>query len=1309
MIRKFWVAAVLAIVLLNSAVVLSAAGFVNGAAWPFLAGAVLAILGILLAVYVGLELARHLRERFNSLSTRAKNLEMRERELHARSTSLLSLGKSATNRIDALEERLDQALTSVAKSSERVEASMRQELEKTSAVTTALASRLTDVEQNSQRSVRDLKVLRKRVPANYLADIESKARTNERELRATRLLAFEAAVQLGREPKSLITPDQALELFSDYLEQEKYLELRPLIENFNVLDHSSLTILRRLFQAYRRMGYWSLAATVAERLQRASGKPGDELTKRKLEREIEVFDNPLVVSPEMGGQQAYDPAGPVMFMVGKTLPATQTGYTLRTHYTATALVEKGVRTIVVGQAGLDGCGDSDVVGYVFDGIEHFLLPGKPRNHCMLDEWLALNMRELAALVQRVRPSILHAQSDFFNEIIVNRVGQYFGIPTVYESRGFWEESWLSRTVNANGWARDQSRIFSTYGVPEAYTLRKGAEETARLQPDHVFTLAEVMKDHIIESGEGELHDETVTIVPNAVDASKFPVQQRDPELGRELGIPDDAITIGYISSIVEYEGIDTLIRAFRRVQNLYKGEQPLWLLLVGDGDDAPRLRKFVEEKNIANVVFTGRVPHEDILRYYGLIDVFVVPRKPTEVAHLVTPLKPFEAFATGRCLVLSDVRALQEIASQSNSTETFRAGDDADLSRVLLRLINDPERRRELAESGARWVRNHRSWRRNVNEYYRVYRKLGYMGERNLAVEAGIELEHRGANAGEIVELLAASEMPPVKGWFSIQESRQTASQILAEGWRFASFEPVRVQDIEDWSWYGNQHRSWGFHLQAWEFMDPLIAAYDETKDVAWLREAVSLAEFWIRNHVDRKGDENDDGGMAWYDMSQSLRAPRLLALALRSARVPEFAERTQTLAAALIWHMEELHKDRAFNPNNNHGFYTAVSQVHLAKYIPEFPDAATTGAEGAARLEIMAKAQFAVDGTHLEHSPDYHRMLLNSFESAVRDGLIEDEDVRARVERAAHVFGWMIQPDGTLVQFGDSPETRVVKSGLTSIDPETQFLLTDGDHGTAPNSSMKVLHDGGYAFVRSPQPLGAGELQKSGYLAFSAAFHSRAHKHADDLNVVWYDRGVQILTDAGRFGYGNLLPTDSPLRKEGFYYADPQRQFVEGTLAHNTLMMDGKNQNRRDRPPYGSGIGDCTEKEGVFDLSGRVHHADYIHRRRVVYRPGDQLLIKDSVFSQAPEAREGVLWFNLNGDFELESTEEDVVFVLPNGETKLRVRNDGRLIEPVRGQAEPLRGWRSRKDRTMVPTWSLGFVLPIEVRAAVDTSFSFE
>src|SRR5690606_1652097 len=109
----------------------------------------------------------------------------------------------------------------------------------------------------------------------------------------------------------------------------------------------------------------------------------------------------------------------------------------------------------------------------------------------------------------------------------------------------------------------------------------------------------------------------------------------------------------------------------------------------------------------------------------------------------------------------SDVRALREIAEESEAAAIFRAGEVADLERVLRDLLADPERRQHLARQGARWVRSRRSWIRNANRYYSAYRKLGQVGPQNLRAEAEIRLEESGVYAADFVDDLRGRPLPP--------------------------------------------------------------------------------------------------------------------------------------------------------------------------------------------------------------------------------------------------------------------------------------------------------------------------------------------------------------------------------------------------------------------------------------------------------------------------------------------------------------------------------------------------------------------
>src|SRR5699024_7624167 len=318
---------------------------------------------------------------------------------------------------------------------------------------------------------RDVRTLRERVPSGFLEPVEARVAELSSTSTATLRMAFETGVQLERDPRSLLTPKQAKKLFDEYLRAEQYLQLKPLIESFDLLSTLNLATLRSLYRFYRAAGYWNLALRAVTTLHEKSGRENDALAAAKLRSEITVFSEPALVTADLPDGDAYDPTGPILHMVGRVLPETQTGYTLRTQYTAQAQARKGLPVAIVGQPGIVPGERASVEHYEFRGIDYYLLPGPARNEVLLDEWLRINIEELDALVREIRPSVLHAHSDFFNVLIIESVGKRYGIPTVYESRGFWEYSWLSRNITANKWA-DSESLFSMYGLPSAYTYRK---------------------------------------------------------------------------------------------------------------------------------------------------------------------------------------------------------------------------------------------------------------------------------------------------------------------------------------------------------------------------------------------------------------------------------------------------------------------------------------------------------------------------------------------------------------------------------------------------------------------------------------------------------------------------------------------------------------------------------------------------------------------------------------------------------------------------------------------------------------------
>jgi glycosyltransferase involved in cell wall biosynthesis len=239
--------------------------------------------------------------------------------------------------------------------------------------------------------------------------------------------------------------------------------------------------------------------------------------------------------------------------------------------------------------------------------------------------------------------------------------------------------------------------------------------------DAVVTLSETMRAEIVSRG---VPTDQVVVVPNAVDVERFVPRERDAALAASLGIAADDPVVGYVSSFNAYEGIRYLVEA---VATLRAAGRQVRLLLVGDGPDEADIRATAKRLGLddGTLVMPGRVAHDDVARYHALIDVFVVPRTEDRVSRLVTPLKPFEAMAMERAVVVSDVPALRELVEPGVTGLTFKAEDAAALAEVLAELLDDPTRRQELGRQARAWVLAERTWEANGRRYRELYERLG--------------------------------------------------------------------------------------------------------------------------------------------------------------------------------------------------------------------------------------------------------------------------------------------------------------------------------------------------------------------------------------------------------------------------------------------------------------------------------------------------------------------------------------------------------------------------------------------------------
>ena len=149
------------------------------------------------------------------------------------------------------------------------------------------------------------------------------------------------------------------------------------------------------------------------------------------------------------------------------------------------------------------------------------------------------------------------------------------------------------------------------------------------------------------------------------------------------------------------------------------------LLLVGGGPMEAALQSQVERLGIGSAVtFTGRVPHGEVERYYGLMNIMVYPRKSMRLTDLVTPLKPLEAMAQGRLVAASDVGGHRELIEDGVTGTLFPAGDPGKIAAKLASLLENRASWSQTIETARKFVEADRNWSSNILRYAAVYQRL---------------------------------------------------------------------------------------------------------------------------------------------------------------------------------------------------------------------------------------------------------------------------------------------------------------------------------------------------------------------------------------------------------------------------------------------------------------------------------------------------------------------------------------------------------------------------------------------------------
>ena len=316
------------------------------------------------------------------------------------------------------------------------------------------------------------------------------------------------------------------------------------------------------------------------------------------------------------------------------------------------------------------------------------------------------------LVNFYKIDIIHQHTQYQIGKYSFKVAKKLNIPYVYEVRGFIEESMLA--ISKNRKLTNKKFLKFIY-----YRIKDRETEVLKLS-DSIVTLSEPMKEELNKRG---INEEIIHVIPNCIDPIIFKSISVENNLKEKLNLSSDLI-IGYFGQLRWLEGIEILIKA---IPKILEKKIDIKVLLIGNilQNYFNYLDQLIKQLNLSkNIVFLDALPHEELLKYYSIVDMIVLPRLNTRVTRIVTPLKPLEAMGFKTLVIASNLPALKYTIIDENTGILFEPENSSDLASKIIYYYNHFDKKREIEDFAYEYVKNNFLWKNIIPKYKIIYQNL---------------------------------------------------------------------------------------------------------------------------------------------------------------------------------------------------------------------------------------------------------------------------------------------------------------------------------------------------------------------------------------------------------------------------------------------------------------------------------------------------------------------------------------------------------------------------------------------------------
>lgn len=226
--------------------------------------------------------------------------------------------------------------------------------------------------------------------------------------------------------------------------------------------------------------------------------------------------------------------------------------------------------------------------------------------------------------------------------------------------------------------------------------------------DRIVVVSTYLKEYLVMRG---VPDAKICVNPNGVNPTLFDHQVlAEKSVQRHTwGIPESAFVLGYVGGMESFRRLAEIIERFAGMRFQ---DRTLYLLLVGDGEDMPKVKATIaKHKNTLDdsVLCLGWQPYEKVPGIISTFDIAIMPFTNP----YCSPLKLFEYLAMGVPTIGPDTPAVREVVKGDVHLQLVKQ-DGSNFVQVVKKLKNSPTLRHQLAAEGQRWVLENFTWEKNA-------------------------------------------------------------------------------------------------------------------------------------------------------------------------------------------------------------------------------------------------------------------------------------------------------------------------------------------------------------------------------------------------------------------------------------------------------------------------------------------------------------------------------------------------------------------------------------------------------------------